>query len=102
MTEVPGGVWVGVLTFDVATPGARSLKDKRGTITPIVERLRRRFPVSVARLSDLDRLDRERVGVVIISADPEVCRKVLERALAFAEGFGLRLEATRLDVDRWD
>jgi len=40
--------------------------------------------------------------VVIVSADPEVCRKVLERALGFSEGFGLRLEATRLDVDRWD
>lgn len=102
MTEATGGVWVGVLTFVVTTPGARSLKDKRGMITPIVERLRRRFPVSVARLSDLDRRDRERLGVVIVSADPEVCRQVLERALAFAESFGLRLEATRLDVDRWD
>lgn len=102
MTEAAGGVWVGVLTFVVTTPGARSLKDKRGMVTPIVERLRQRFPVSVARLSDLDRRDRERLGVVVVSADPEVCRKVLERALSFAEGFGLRLESTRLDVDRWD
>ncbi len=102
MSASSSGVWVGVLTFVVATPGARSLKDKRGMVTPIVERLRQRFPVSVARLADLDRLDRERLGVVVVSADPEVCRTVLDRALRFAESFGLRLEATRIDVDRWD
>lgn len=97
-----GGPWVGVLTFVVATPGARSLKDKRGLVTPIVERMRRRFPVSVARLDGLDRLDRETVGAVVISADPEVCRSVLESVRAFAEGFGLRIEEVRSEVERWD
>jgi uncharacterized protein YlxP (DUF503 family) len=96
------GAWVGVLTFVVATPGARSLKDKRGLITPIVERTRRRFPVSVARLDGLDRLDRETLGAVVISADPEVCRSVLDRVRAFAESFGLRIEEVRSEVDRWD
>lgn len=102
MSAPSGGVWVGVLTFVVATPAARSLKEKRGTITPLVERLRQRFPVSVARLADLDRLDRERLGVVVVSADPEVCRTVLERALGFAQSCGPRLEATRVEVERWD
>lgn len=96
------GAWVGVLTFVVATPSARSLKDKRGLVTPIVERTRRRFPVSVARLDGLDRLDRETLGAVVISADPEVCRSVLERVRAFAEGFGLRIEEARAEVERWD
>ncbi|NBC96790.1 MAG: DUF503 family protein, partial [Deinococcus-Thermus bacterium] len=42
------GVWIGVLTFVVATPGARSRKQKRGLVAPIVERMRTRYPVSVA------------------------------------------------------
>lgn len=100
MTPTPA--WVGVLTFVVATPGARSLKAKRSLITPIAERIRGRFPVSVARLGDLDRLDRETLGAVVLSADPEVCRRVLGRVLAFVEGFGLRIEETRIDVERWD
>lgn len=97
-----GDPWVGVLTFVVATPGARSLKDKRGLVTPIVERIRRRFPVSVARLDGLDRLDRETLGAVVISADPEVCRSVLASVRGFAEGFGLRIEEVRSEVERWD
>ena len=98
----PAGVWVGVLTFVVTTPGARSLKDKRGLVTPIVERTRRRFPVSVARLDGLDRRDRETLGAVVISADPEVCRSVLASVRAFVEGFGLRIEEVRSEVERWD
>ncbi len=101
MSEPPA-VWVGVLTFVVRTPGARSLKDKRGLVTPIVERVRSRFRVSVARLEGLDRLDRETLGAVVLSADPELCRSVLDRIRSFAEGFGLRVEDVRCEVERWD
>lgn len=95
-------VWIGVLTFEVETPGAASLKEKRALIRPIVERTRRRFEVSVARLDGLDRLDRETLGATAISADPDVCRRHLERVRAFAEGFGLRLSGTTLEIERWD
>jgi uncharacterized protein YlxP (DUF503 family) len=94
-------VWIGVLTFDVLTPGARSLKEKRSLVRPIVERTRSRFEVAVARLDGLDRLDRETLGVSVLSSDAEVCRRLLERAHDFAASFGLRLEGTRLEVERW-
>jgi uncharacterized protein YlxP (DUF503 family) len=94
-------VWIGVLTFDVLTPGARSLKEKRSLVRPIVDRARSRFEVSVARLDGLDRLDRETLGVSVLSSDPEVCRRLLERAHDFAASFGLRLEGTSLEVERW-
>lgn len=97
-----GGVWVGVLTFTVQTPGARSLKAKRALVKPLVERLRARYPVSVARLAGLDRHDEETVGVATLGSDPEVCRRVLERALAFAASQGLRMGDTTVEVDRWD
>ena len=97
-----GGVWVGVLTFTVETPGVTSLKAKRSLIKPLVERMRSRFPVSVARLAGLSRYDEETIGAVTISADPEVCGGILARTLAFAEGHGLRLRDVTTDVERWD
>lgn len=98
----PEAVWIGVATFEVATPGVRSLKEKRGLIVPMVERLRQRFPVSVARLAGLDSLDRETIGAVVINTDPALCRKLLERVHSFASDFGLRVENVRLEVERWD
>lgn len=100
--EAHGPIWVGVATFVVRTPGVRSLKQKRGMIKPIVERLRTRFDVSVARLDGLERLDRETIGVSVLSSDPEVCRTLLERVLDTAASVGPRLEATAVDVERWD
>lgn len=96
------GVFVGVLTFTVETPGVRSLKEKRSHLKPLVERMRARFPVTVARLGGLDRHDEETVGAVTLSSDPEVCRSVLERALAFARAQGLRIRDVHTDVERWD
>ncbi len=98
----PPVAWVGVASFDVYTPEARSKKDKRSVVTPIVERLRQRYPVSVARLADVDRLDVETIGLVVINADPEPCRSVLETATAYAASFGARVGAVRIDVERWD
>ena len=97
-----GPVWVGVATFVVLTPGARSLKAKRARVKPIVERLRARFAVAVARLDDLDRLDRETIGVSVLSSDREVCRTVLGRVVDAAASVGPRLEAVAIDVERWD
>ena len=96
------GVWVGVLTFTVETPGATSLKAKRSQVKPLVERLRTRFPVSVARLAGLDRHDEETIGAVTLSSDPEVCRTVLHRALAFAGAQGLRIRDATTEIERWD
>lgn len=96
------GVWVGVLTFTVETPGVTSLKAKRGLVKPLVERVRSRYPVSVARLAGLDRHDEETIGAVTLSSDPEVCRAVLDRVLAFVEGHGLRIRDVSHEVERWD
>ena len=102
MSEATGPIWVGVATFDVLTPEARSLKDKRGLVTPVVERLRRRFDVSVARLGHLDRWDRETIGVSVVSSDPDVARSLLERVLDVAESVGPRLASSTVEVERWD
>lgn len=96
-----GPVWIGVLTITAETPGARSRKQKRGMIAPLVERLRSRFPFSVARIGGMDSLDHEVLVAVTVSGDPDVCRGVLERASTFASGLGLALDV-HSEVERWD
>lgn len=102
MESVEAGVHVGVLTFTVETPGVHSLKEKRALLKPLVERMRSRFPVSVARLAGMDRHDEETIGAATLSSDPEICRAVLGRVLAFAESQGLRIRGSSVEVDRWD
>lgn len=94
-------VWVGVLLLELETPGCESLKAKRALIKPVVERLRARFPVSVARLDGLDAFDWERIGATAISHDPAWLEGMLHKALAFVESHGLRVRAVSVEVDAW-
>jgi uncharacterized protein len=95
-------VYVGVLLVTLETPAVHSLKEKRSLILPITERLKARFPVSVARLDGLNAHAWERIGVSAISADPGWLERVLGSALAFVEGRGLSVRASSIEVDVWD
>ena len=45
---------VGLLTLEIYIPGLGSLKEKRGTIKPILARIRHDFNVSAAEIEDMD------------------------------------------------
>lgn len=68
---------VGVYTFEVLLPGARSLKDKRQVVRRIKERLRSRFNVSVAEL-DADDRKRSSIAVAAIATTRDVLEKRFE------------------------
>ncbi len=95
-------VYVGVLLVTLETPAVHSLKEKRALILPITERLKARFPVSVARLDGLNAHAWERIGVSAISADPGWLERVLGSALTFVEGRGLSVRGSSIEVDVWD
>ena len=61
--------YVGVLTIRVEMPWVASLKEKRALVRPVVERLKVRFPLTVARLDGLDAHDWEVIGVATLSND---------------------------------
>jgi uncharacterized protein YlxP (DUF503 family) len=61
--------YVGVLTVRVEMPWVASLKEKRALVRPVVERLKVRYPLTVARLDGLDAHDWEVIGVATISND---------------------------------
>ncbi len=75
--------YVGTLTVRVEMPWVSNLKEKRALVRPVVERLKARFPVTVARLDGLNAHDWEIIGVVTVSND----RQWVEETLTLAADF---------------
>jgi uncharacterized protein len=75
--------YIGVYTARLEMPWVGNLKEKRALIRPVTERLKARFPVSVARLDGLDAHDWEIIGVVSISHDATWLEKVLQDVSSF-------------------
>lgn len=66
--------YLGLYTARLETP-ARSLKEKRALIKPVLERLKARFPVSAARLYGLDAWGYEVVALASWATTPPGWRK---------------------------
>lgn len=62
-------MWIGFCEFDYLLGDVRSLKQKRSVVRPIVAELRRRFPVSVAEVGQLDVHRRTIIGVSVVAPD---------------------------------
>jgi uncharacterized protein YlxP (DUF503 family) len=91
-----------VLVLDLELPWVRSLKEKRSVIAPLVERLRRRFALSVARLDGLEAHRWERLGVVAIGSDRVVLERLLDRVRDAVSAADLRIAGERRDIEVWD
>jgi uncharacterized protein len=63
--------YVGLLTCRLEMPWVSNLKEKRAIVRPVVERMKVRFPVTVARLDGLDAHDWEVIGIATLSNDRE-------------------------------
>ena len=95
--------FVGVYRARLFMPWVKSLKEKRSIVKPVTERLKARFPVSVARLEGLDAHDWEVIGVVTIHADAIWVRDILDQVAAFVAAQGeYRVTDERLSVQAWD
>lgn len=76
-------VYIGVYLAKLQTPWVKSLKEKRAIITPVTEKLKQRFPFSVARLAGLDYYDWEIIGVSGISGDAQYLESMLTKVSQF-------------------
>lgn len=75
--------YIGIYTCRLEMPWVHNLKEKRALVRPVTERLKARFPVSVARLDGLDAHDWEIIGVVSISHDATWLDGVLQDVSSF-------------------
>ena len=74
-----------LLTIDISR--SRSLKEKRGVVRPLVERLRTRLHVTAAEVGLQGRVDAAQVGFAAVSGDAATARAVAEAARRFAEDY---------------
>lgn len=93
--------YIGVLTIRVDMPWVSNLKEKRALIRPVVERLKARFPLTVARLDGLDAHDWEVIGIATLSNDYGWVEETLRMAADYVarEGpYRVTEEHTRITV----
>jgi uncharacterized protein YlxP (DUF503 family) len=73
---------VGLLRVTLHIPAAHSLKDRRSVVRKAVDRVRARFPVSVAEVGDSDHWQRATIAVTMVSGDATLVREVLAKCTA--------------------
>jgi uncharacterized protein YlxP (DUF503 family) len=89
---------VGAAAVELHIHGSRSLKEKRGVVRSISQRVRNRFNLSVAEVDGQDRWQRAVLGLSAAGADAVQVRRVLDRAVAFIEDLQLA-EVVGSDVE---
>ena len=78
-------MFIGVLRLVFQIPGAASLKDRRRVVKSFKDRVRARFPVSIAEVGDLTRWQVATLGVAVVSGEAARCQEVLSAVSRAAE-----------------
>jgi len=92
---------IGVCTIELLIFGADSLKDKRRVVRSAVERMRRKFNVSVAEVDSLDAWNVAKLGVVCVSNDAGHAHAVLSRAVDWLSRERLDAEIGDVSIRIW-
>lgn len=74
-----GTVYVGVAHLELHLPEARSLKEKRGAVRPLAERIRNRHQVLVTEVAHQDLLQRAAFAIAALSTDAVDLESRLQR-----------------------
>jgi uncharacterized protein len=77
-----------VLTWELAIPGCRSLKEKRTAVRSLRDRMRHRFNLSVAETDHQDVHDRAQLTAAVVSSDGRLAEAMVDRIDAFVSENG--------------
>ncbi len=88
---------VGAAIVEIHVHGSQSLKEKRGVVRSISQRVRNRFNVAVAEVGGQDTWQRAQLGLAGTGPDAVRVRAVLEKAIRFIEDLHLA-EVTASEV----
>ena len=92
---------VGAALVELHVQGSRSLKEKRGVVRSLSQRLRNRFNVSVAEVGGQGTWQRAALGIAATGSSELRVRQHLEQALRFVEETHLA-EVTATDIECFD
>lgn len=90
---------IGVCEVSLSLPVAHSLKEKRGVLKPLVERLRREFNVSVAEVEDQDRWQAAGIAIAMVGADGANLHGALESIVRWIEGTQPHLYVANWEIE---
>ncbi len=76
---------VGAALIEIHVHGSQSLKQKRGVVRSIQQRLRNQFNISVSEVGGQGTWQRAVLGITAAGAEAPLVRKVLDRAIGFVE-----------------
>jgi uncharacterized protein YlxP (DUF503 family) len=77
---------VGLLRVRLVLRESRSLKDKRGVVKSIKDKLRSRFNISVAEVGGLSSRQVAELGIAFVSNDGRFIESTLSKVLGFVCG----------------
>ena len=74
---------IGAARVELIVHGSHSLKEKRGVVRSITQRVRNRFNVSVAEVGGQDTWQRAVLGLALVASEAPAARRRLEQAIDF-------------------
>ncbi len=92
---------VGAALVELHVHGSRSLKQKRGVVQSIKQRVRNRFNLSVSEVGGQDTWQRAVLGLSAAGSEAAGVRSTLERAIDFIEQLHLA-EVLNSDIELMD
>ncbi len=87
---------VGISSFELHLPSARSLKDKRRVVKSLVERIHQRYRVSVAETDFHDLHQRAEISLAVVASQESEVERML------AEVHGLVDASPEAFLTRWE
>lgn len=91
-------LFVLLLTLEMIIPDARSLKEKRGPLKSVKERLRSRFNASVAEVGYRDKWQRSVLAVCMVGGDRRHLESEAEKLCRLVEEMP-EIQMNRVDRD---
>lgn len=88
--------WVGLIVCELFVPGAVSLKDKRRAVKSFVDRVHRRFRVSVAETGLHDLHQRSEISMAVVSASEAEVERLVDALRRMGD------ELHEAVISRWD
>jgi uncharacterized protein YlxP (DUF503 family) len=89
---------VGAAVVEIHIHGSETLKQRRGVVRSITQRVRNRFNLSVAEVGGQDTWQRAVLGLSAAGGDARFVRGLLDRAVVFIEELHLA-EVVHSDVE---
>ncbi len=80
---------VGICQIKLIIQDTLSLKEKRRVLKSILERVRNRFPVSIAEVGDHDLWQSSLIGFCMVSNEQQVVHATIDKVINFIENLCL-------------